>query len=242
MFRKLNLPLLAAVAVLSVAVGLGLRWQFGSDWWEFAGFVTGVVGVYLVAIEHMINWPVGLVNVLIYGWVFYASRLFADMSLQFFFFALGVYGWIAWAKGGTGRTELKISRISWTSWAAIAAIWAVGTAIYVPIITFYKGASPFVDSALTVASIIAQMLLNHKKIENWMIWILVDAIYLPLYISRGLVATAVLYALLLGLAISGLIIWSRLMRTQGIGLSGNEVPSMPGPLSEADFRPGETLG
>lgn len=213
MGRKLNPFLLATVTIVSVLIGLALKHRFGTDWWEFAGFVTGVVGVYLVAVEHIINWPVGLINVSIYAWVFYVSRLYADMTLQFFFFALGVHGWLQWAFGGTGKDQLPITRISPRTWAAILVAWVVGTAIYTPIITHYKGASPLIDSILTVGSIIAQLLLNHKKLENWIIWIAVDIAYIPLYLSRDLKATALLYALLLGLAISGLVGWYRTYRT-----------------------------
>lgn len=193
-------------------IGYALKVKFGSDWWEFSAFLTGVVGVYLVAVEHMINWPVGLANVAISAWVFYKGSLFADMSLQFFFFALGVMGWWQWARGGEGKSGLSISRIPNIGWLWIVLLWATGTAIYTPIINHFGGASPLIDSALTVASILAQLLLNAKKIENWILWIIVDVIYMPLYISRHLVSMAVLYALLLVLAISGLLGWYKTLR------------------------------
>lgn len=209
MKRKLNLVHLSLVTVIGVMIGLWLHVQFKGDWFEFAGFVTGVVGVYLVAVEHMINWPVGLINVSIYGWVFYTSNLLADMSLQVFFFVLGVWGWIQWATGGDGGGELAISRIRSAGWATLVIAWVVGTAIYFPIIRHFNGAAPFIDSSLTVGSIIAQFLLNAKKLENWILWIIVDVVYIPLYISRNLIATALLYTLLLGLAIAGLVGWTR---------------------------------
>lgn len=210
----MKLSHLAAVTVVTTVIGLMLQHRFHTDNWELAGFITGVVGVYLVAVEHIINWPVGLANVAIYGWVFYNSRLFADMSLQFFFFALGIQGWIQWARGGLDKRELQISRITGTQALMFLGAQVVGTAIYYPIIRHFNGAAPFIDSSLTVASIIAQLLLNFKKLENWIVWIVVDVIYIPLYISRGLQATAVLYVLLLSLAISGLIGWSKTYRLQ----------------------------
>jgi nicotinamide mononucleotide transporter len=210
--KKLDLVHLIACCIVTVIVGLWLKQTYKGDWYEFAGFVTGVVGVYLVAVEHIINWPVGLVNVAIYGYVFYTSRLFADMSLQVFFFALGVQGWWMWAQGGQNKTELKITSIPATWWVGIAISLAAGTAIYYPIIKHFNGAAPFLDSLLTVASIIAQLLLNAKKLENWIIWIVVDIVYIPLYISRNLYSTAVLYAILLALAISGLIGWIKTYR------------------------------
>ena len=224
--RKLNFLHLNAVTHGSIVMWLILRHFVASDLWEGAGFVTGVVGVYLVAVEHIINWPVGLANVAIYAWVFFTSRLYADMSLQFFFFALGVQGWWQWAKGKKGvvlerdstsdaagwaadKTTLPITRIAPIYWLLVVLSWALGTAIYYPIIRHFNGAAPFVDSSLTVSSIIAQLLLNVKKLENWIIWITVDVIYIPLYISRHLVVTAVLYSLLLALAIWGLVGWRK---------------------------------
>ena len=204
---------MAICILLSIGTGLLLRGKYHGDWFEFAGFVTGVVGVYLVAVEHIINWPVGLLNVSIYGYVFFSSRLFADMSLQVFFFALGVQGWWMWARGGQNKTELKITRIPMSWWLGVAASLAVGTAIYYPVIKHFNCAAPFLDSLLTVASIIAQLLLNAKKLENWIIWIVVDIVYIPLYISRNLQSTAVLYAILLAIAISGLIGWLKTYHT-----------------------------
>ncbi len=196
----------------SIAVGLLLKGAFKGDWFEFAAFVTGVISVYLVAVEHIWNWPIGLVNVSIFGYVFYKGNLLADMSLQLFFFVLGVQGWYHWLKGGQDKTQLKISRIPPLWWAGIAMALVGGTAVYYPIITYFKGASPLVDSALTVGSIIAQILLNTKRIENWILWILVDIAYIPLYLSRQLGSAAVLYGIFLVLAICGLISWTKILK------------------------------
>jgi nicotinamide mononucleotide transporter len=131
------------------------------------------------------------------------------MSLQFFFFALGVHGWYQWLRGGTQNSALTISRLNSKQWSWVAGVWVVGVAIYYPIIHHFNGAAPFIDSSLTVASILAQVLLNRKKLENWILWIIVDIVYIPLYISRGLYSTAVLYGLLLSIAVAGLVSWKR---------------------------------
>ena len=212
--KKLNVLHLAIATILAVAIGLLLKRTYHGDWFEFAGFITGVVGVYLVAVEHIINWPVGLVNVAVYGYVFYSSRLFADMSLQMFYFVLGVQGWWMWARGGANSLQLRITNIPMNWWAGIAAAIFAGTALYFPVIKHFNGAAPFLDSLLTVVSIIAQLLLNVKKIENWILWIVVDIVYIPLYISRDLYSTAFLYGVLLVLAICGLIGWAKTYRAE----------------------------
>ena len=98
----------------------------------------------------------------------------------------------------------------------VGGAWVVGTAIYVPIITYFKGAAPFWDSALTVGSILAQLLLNRKKLENWILWIIVDISYIGLYIHRGLFSTAVLYAIFLGIATAGLFAWRKAFLTRTV--------------------------
>jgi nicotinamide mononucleotide transporter len=207
--KRLNLTHLVFVCIAAIAIGLWLKQRFQGDWFEFAGFTTGVVGVYLVAVEHIINWPVGLLNVSIYGYFFYKGNLLADMSLQIFFFALGVQGWYHWSKGGQQKSELSISKLSLISWIGVIVAFLAGTAIYYPIINHFKGSFPLIDTSLTVASIIAQLLLNAKKIENWFIWIIADIAYIQLYISKQFYSTAYLYGLFLVLAIFGLMNWTK---------------------------------
>lgn len=215
--RALVIPQLLLVIGISLAVALGCRYFFRSDWFEVAGFVTGVVAVYLVAKEHIWNWPVGLMNVSLYAYVFFGARLYADMSLQFLFFTLGVIGWYVWLRGGTNQSQLQVSRLSGRHWGVVLASIAGGTAIYVPVITYSRGASPLWDSLLTVISIAAQVLLNLKKLENWVLWMVVDIAFIPLYLSRKLYPTAILYAIFLGLAIYGFLSWRKSLAEQANG-------------------------
>ena len=182
----------------------------------FAGFVTGVVAVYLVAVEHIINWPIGLANVAIYAVSFYNGKLFADSSLQIFYFVLGVQGWYLWARGGENKESLKISRTPGKWWPRVAVAAVVGVAVYVRIILHFKGPVPYymVDCVLTVGSIVAQLLLNAKKIENWIFWIAVDIAYLPLFYAKGYYSTVILYAIYLVLAIIGLVGWLKTYRQE----------------------------
>ncbi|MBS1718988.1 MAG: nicotinamide mononucleotide transporter [Armatimonadetes bacterium] len=279
MDRKLDRANLGIVTALAFLVAMFFRWHYKSDWFEFFGFVTGVIGVYLVAVEHIWNFPVGLVNVTLYGYVFFSTRLFADMSLQVFFFLQGVMGWWQWSKNKpklpklswpywvgillamiaglvifvpgvrmlkfpeffgtklftdvvgpmallalwtlgwwiwarrTSSDSLQITSLSWLSRVAVVAAIALGTLLYIPIIRHFKGDVPELDSLLTVSSIAAQFLLNGKRVENWVIWILVDIMYIGLYWHRNLESTAVLYAIFLVLAVMGLVNWIRLMRS-----------------------------
>lgn len=212
--KPLDIGRLSLVAIVATAVALLCRFQFKTDWLEVAGFVTGVVGVYLVAVEHIWNWPVGIVNVLLYAYVFYSVQLYADVTLQLVFFALAVVGWVMWLRGGEARGALRVSRIKPQNWFLLFGIIAIGTLIYKPLIEHWKGASPFWDTLLMVVSLCAQVLLNAKKVENWVLWIFVDIAYIPLYISRGLYPTAILYFVFLILAVTGLLGWLKTYKAQ----------------------------
>ncbi len=209
MGKKLNWAHLILTTIASLVVGYLIKLHDQSDWWTYAGFVSGVVGVYLAAVENIFNWPIGIVNILLYAWVFYTTKLYADTSLQIFYFILAIHGWWMWAYGGKKLDTLPITRLKPRSWFVIAAIWVGGTAIYTPIIVHFKGSAPFADSTLTVASIITQVLLNTKKLENWILWIVIDALYIPLYLSKHLESVALLYFIFLILAVIGLRDWRK---------------------------------
>jgi len=177
------------------------------DFVESIGFATGAVCVWLVARENLWNWPVGLANNLFFAWLFWRTRLFADMGLQGVYLLLGVYGWWQWLRGGADHGRLTISRTRPAEWAAIVLALTAGTWALMHLLILINGAAPFWDSLTTTLSLCAQYLLCRKRIENWFLWILADLIYVPLYFSKGLPLTAVLYGLFIGLCLMGLRHW-----------------------------------
>ncbi|MEZ4358985.1 MAG: nicotinamide riboside transporter PnuC [Kofleriaceae bacterium] len=204
---RLGLPaaLIAAAIALPIAMGAaGL-----ASWLEAASFVTGAVCVWLTVRENIWNFPLGLANVATYSVVFFQARLFADAGLQVVYFILGVIGWTMWLRGGERRTALRIHRAGRLELAA-TALFAVGsTVILWRTLRLVGGSSSFLDALTTSLSLASQWLLNRKKVETWIGWIVVDIIYVPLYLSKGLHLTAVLYAVFLGMATLGLREWRR---------------------------------
>lgn len=183
-------------------------------WWplwmtEVLGFVTGGVCVWLVVREHIWNWPVGLANNIFFFVLFFQSRLFADMGLQVVYFGLGVWGWWNWLYGGENKTTLQVSRATPVEWIALVAFVPLGTWALREILIAANGAAPFWDALTTVLSLVAQYLLCRKRFENWFFWITADIIYIPLYLSRDLPLTAVLYAVLLIMCLVGVRQWLR---------------------------------
>ena len=186
-------------------------------WWpigiaEAWGFVTGGICVWLVVREHMWNWPIGLANNVFFFVLFLQGRLFADMSLQVVYFGLGFYGWLNWLFGGENRTVLRVSRATRTEWAVLLGAIPICTWGLREILVAVNGAAPFWDSLTTVLSLAAQYLLCRKRFENWFLWIAADLIYIPLYLSRNLPLTAVLYAVFLVMCLIGVREWKRSLR------------------------------
>jgi nicotinamide mononucleotide transporter len=182
---------------------------------EIFAAVVGALSVWLSVRQNILSWPTAIVNVVLYTIVFYQAKLYADMGLQVVYAILSIYGWYEWLYGGEGHTTLHVSRTS-PSLALRLALIAVGGAVFLGTLLHRTtdAALPYMDSALTSASLVAQWMMTRKLLENWALWIAVDVAYVGMFIYKGLCVTAVLYAVFLGLAVRGWIDWRRSMRVE----------------------------
>jgi nicotinamide mononucleotide transporter len=178
--------------------------------YEIIAVIFGVVAVWLTIRENIWCWPIGLVNVVLYIVVFREAKLYSDMLLQVIYVFLSIWGWYEWLHGGAGKTELPVSGTSRRKWTIFLIAGVIGAAL---LGLFFKrntdASLPFWDASLTSFSLIAQWMQTFKLIENWIVWIIVDAIYVGLYLYKRLDLTAGLYFLFLVLAIKGYIDWQR---------------------------------
>jgi nicotinamide mononucleotide transporter len=181
---------------------------------EALGFVTGAACVYLVVLQSIWNFPLGLANNIFFLVLFGQARLFGDAGLQLVYIVLGVHGWYQWLHGGEQRTALKITRASVRLLLVLGGLIVVATWGLVLALRTAKGAAPLLDAFTTVLSLAAQYLLNRKVLENWFIWIVADVIYIYLYITRELHLTAVLYSVFLCLCIAGYLNWRRTLQSE----------------------------
>jgi nicotinamide mononucleotide transporter len=187
--------------------------MFGLSALEVVAALFGAVSVYLSARQHIASWPTAIVNVLLYVVVFRDARLYADMALQFVYAALSVYGWYEWKYGGAGRSALPVTRTPRRLWPALALLAAAAAALLGYLFSRHtNAANPLLDSALTATSLVAQWMMTRKLLENWLLWIAADVVYVPLYLSKHLYPTAVLYAVFLALAVKGYADWRRDLR------------------------------
>ena len=186
---------------------------------EVTAVLFGLACVILTIRQNIWAWPTGLVQVVLYVWIFKQARLYSDMALHVIYVPMQLYGWYHWLHG-RGRDpalpQIPIGRIkprTAAAWLAFAAT-AVALDGYV-MSRYFDAALPYWDAAIAVLSLIAQYLLARKVLENWGVWIAVDLIAIGVYWTKGIRLTAGLYAIFLVLAVIGLVTWTRAYRRQG---------------------------
>jgi nicotinamide mononucleotide transporter len=180
--------------------------------YEIGGVAFGILSVWLLARQHVLGWPAGLVNVALFVVVFHRARLYADMGLQVVYFVLCLYGWYAWVRGGPGHGALAVRRATRGLVAGLGVAGAAGALLLGSVLHDHTDASlPFLDAATASFSLAAQWLQTRKYLENWALWIAVDVFYVGMYLYKSLFLTAGLYAVFLGLAVVGWREWRRSM-------------------------------
>lgn len=180
---------------------------------EVGAFVLSLATVLLNIRQNHWAWLLAIISSAAYGVVFFNARLYGDMGLQAVFIVVSVWGWHSWLHGGAKHQRLQVSRLDSSGWGAALAGWLLGFALLAfALKTWTNTDVPYSDGFLTAGSLLGQVLLSRKKVENWHIWIAVDILYVGLYLYKGLVLTAVLYALFVGMAIVGLRVWDRAAR------------------------------
>jgi len=158
-----------------------------------ANFMTAIA-IFLAGRNSVHTWWIGIIGVTLFGFLFFDAKLYADVTLQGFFVITGLIGWYRWV-GGKSKDELPITRTKTSTLVfAIAGGIIVGVAYALLLQRFTDAYAPGWDTALLVGSVIGQLLLMNRKIENWGFWLLVNTIAVPLFLSRGLYLTSVLYA------------------------------------------------
>ena len=177
--------------------------------YEIIGTAFGLLSVWLTIRRSVWCWPTGLVNVVCFFVMFYEVKLYAELITYSVFFALGVYGWWKWSTG-SAHPELPVTRTP----RRLVPILITVALIWAPLQGFWlhrytDAALPYWDSSITVLSLLAQWMMARKYLENWILWIIVDVLGIGVYQSKGLYATAGLYAVFLILATSGLVAWWR---------------------------------
>ncbi|KQQ40490.1 transporter [Duganella sp. Leaf126] len=199
---------------------------------ELLSFGLSVLTVWLNIRQSHWAWLFAIVSSATYAMVFFGSRLYGDMGLQFVFIAVSVYGWRQWLRGdlrhrdadlGAPGAGLAVTALGARGRWLVAGGWLAGFVVLAWFLKTWTDTDvPHADGFLTAGSLVGQLLLSRKKVENWHVWIIVDVLYVGLYLHKHLVLTAILYAVFVGMAIAGLRAWQQSagMPTGGSGSDG----------------------
>ena len=198
-------------------------WGYPMSYLEFFGTVAGGVAVWLAARANIWSWPIGLINVTLFFFLFFQVQLYPDMFLQAFFFVTNLMGWWRWAHPNPEeedrKKELRISFMPLRQLLVFSSIGAVGTVLmgafasnlheWFPIVFGRASAFPYLDSFVTVMSIVATYLMIQKKVECWVVWIVVDIVATGLYFAKGIKFVGIEYLAFCFLAAFGLWKWMK---------------------------------
>lgn len=177
---------------------------------EVCGTLTGFLYLGFSIRQHYLTWPAGLLNALFYIAVFFSSKIYADMTLQFYYAAISIYGWWSWQHGNGPGHSLEVTRTSIDLWLKIMTVFLLLFAVIACILVKLTDSSvPYWDAVTTAMSVVATWMLARKKIEHWLIWVLADAVSIGLFIVKELYPTTLLFLVYTILAVYGYFEWKK---------------------------------
>lgn len=185
------------------------------NWVEWIAAALGLANIALLVRRSVWNYPFGMAMVALYAVVFFEAKLYGEAGLQLFFFAAQAWGWWLWVRAGEGDLQVPVrwlgnlSRLVWATATAALAL-NLGWVMH----RFTDASLPYADAAIAGASIAAQILLGFRRIENWVLWILIDVASVAVYVTKGLWPTAALYTVFLVMSALGLREWIAAYRKQ----------------------------
>ena len=190
---------------------------------EFFGTIAGAIAIWLSAKAIVWSWPIGIINVVLFFFLFYQVRLYPDMFLQVFFFVTNIIGWWRWTHPRRGeedrKHELRVSYLAPKGFILIIVLGITGTLLFgtfaenihdiFPEFFPEPSAFPYLDSFVTVMSIITTFLMINKKIESWILWIIIDVLATYMYFVKEIKFVGLEYAAFCFIAAFGLWNWIR---------------------------------
>lgn len=204
-----------ALTLLSYLTGILFGWlsAVSLNWLEVFAVFTSYACTYLCVKERRINYPIGAVSSAAYAILFLQSGLFASAVLNAYLVPTLIYGWIRWCRDTVTRPVTRVELKMVPAYVAIALVGYGGAAL---ISQRLGGTMAWTDSVILAGTILAQFLLDNKKLENWIVWAIVNIFAIYTYMTTGLLLVAFQYVMFLANTIYGYIIWKRSMRHESI--------------------------
>ncbi|HPU50751.1 MAG TPA: nicotinamide riboside transporter PnuC [Burkholderiaceae bacterium] len=194
-------------------------WGSAVTWLEIVAFVLAFGCVAFNVVESHWGWPLAIVSSALYGWLFYVNRIYGDASLQVFFAATAAWGWWQWLfgrrAGDPAGARLQVARLRPATVGAAALVWLTAWLVLGALLDRFTDTDvPYLDAFPTAGSVIGQLLLARKYLENWWVWLVVNVASIALFSWKALWLTAVLYAVFLVLSAIGLRRWQKTLQVR----------------------------
>lgn len=188
--------------------------------WEIVAVIFAIAYLLLAVRENILCWLFALLSTAIYTILFWDVSLLMESALNVYYMAMAVYGWQQWTRGGHNGDDaphaLAVRSLSGAQHALVIAAIAVLSVVSGYLLGEHSTAVwPYVDSFTTWASVITTYLVARKYLENWLYWIVIDTVSIPLYIDRGLNLTALLFVFYVIIAVVGYFKWREHFRNNG---------------------------
>jgi nicotinamide mononucleotide transporter len=189
----------------------------GMSPWEGAAVVLAIAYLLLATRENLLCWYCALVSTAIYTVLFWDVNLFMDSALNVYYMGMAVYGWQQWRFGGADHQGVVIRTLALNKHVAIVIFIVALTAVSGHLLSKNTDAAwPYVDSFTTWASVITTVMVARKILENWLYWLVIDAISIPLYVERELFLTAFLFLAYLVIVVIGYLNWRQRYSSQNV--------------------------
>ncbi len=181
------------------------------------GTISGLICVWLASRQNILTWPTGIINIFCLFLIFYQVQLYADMFLQIYFFVVSMYGWYTWKYHKSEHQPVRQVRLS-VQLIYITSILLVTLVtgffmkdIHLRIPEYFKQptAFPYLDSFIAIGSIVANILMARRVVENWILWIIIDVVAVYVYLQKGIIFIALLYGIYCIIAWSGYLRWKK---------------------------------
>jgi nicotinamide mononucleotide transporter len=189
------------------------------SWLEAIAFVLALAMVFCSAHEKAVTWPLAIVSSALYVWLFYVSKLYGETIVNVFFVLSGLWGWMQWLFGHREKSiePLSVEKLSGRGLGITLAAWKGSWILLALFLWRYTDSDvPWADAFVTSGSFIGTVLLARKYIENWPVWIVVNAASVALFLYKSLWLTALLYAILFTMSFWGWHLWRRKIKTSSI--------------------------
>lgn len=182
---------------------------------EYIAVFSGILSVWYSRKAHILVYPVGLINTIIYVWLSFKADLLGEASVNFYYTVMNIYGWVMWTRKDQQHQKLLSITFSDLRWWKMQILFFAF--FYVSIFfslqylkqSFAAGAIPWADAFASATAFTGMWLMTRKKVESWFWWIATNIASAPLYFTKGYVVTSLYYIILLGLAITGWMEWRR---------------------------------